>query len=205
MKILLVDDHAVVREGAKRLLASTFDACIIEAATSDEALAANTVHSPRLVVLDLNLPGAGGLDVLGRLKRDTPEARVLIFSMHATPTYVLRAMEAGANGFVSKAASATEFLEAARKILGGASYIQRDLLAEIGAGSLLAKGRQRPLTNRELDILRLMAEGQSLSEIASSLNVSYKTIANTCTLIKEKLLVERTSDLIRFAIELHSA
>jgi DNA-binding NarL/FixJ family response regulator len=205
MKILLVDDHEVVREGARRLLAASFDASIIDAATSDAALAAAAAHAPDLVVLDLNLPGAGGLDILTRLKRASPSPRVLIFSMHATPTYVLRAIEAGANGFVSKAAAASEFLEAARQVLTGNRYIQRDLLADIGNSSLLPRPRQRPLTNRELDILRLMAAGQSLSEIALSLGVSYKTIANTCTGIKEKLLVEKTSDLIRFALELHSA
>lgn len=204
MKILLVDDHIVVREGVRRLLANAIDARIIDAVSAETAEAAIRAEKPDIVVLDLNLPGGGGLDLLRRLLAEDATLRVLIFSMHGSPTYVMRAMQAGAFGYVTKAASADELVEAIRKVAAGGRYLQRDLVTDLAGSELWSKGKKQPLTARELDILRLLAQGNTLSEIAAQLGASYKTIANTCTLIKEKLMVERTGDLIRIAIEMHA-
>ncbi len=205
MKVLIVDDHSVVREGVIRLLANSINGVILEARCSDTALATFRAEQPELVILDLNLPGAGGLEVLKRMLAEAPRTRVLIFSMHSNPSYVMRAMQAGAQGYVTKSASADELLEAIRQVMAGGRYLQRDLVAELTASSVWVGGPKQPLSSRDLDILRLLAQGHTLSEIATRIGVSYKTIANACTGLKEKLSVERTGDLIRMAVEMHSS
>jgi DNA-binding NarL/FixJ family response regulator len=204
MKILLVDDHAVVREGLRRLLANSIEAEIIDAQSSQAALAALRAEQPDVVVLDLNLPGGGGLDLLRRLLAEAPGLRVLIFSMHSAAAYVMRAMQAGAAGYVTKSASADELMEAISKVAAGARYLQRDLVTDLAGSEVWSKGPKQPLSARELDILRLLAQGKTLSEIAADLGASYKTIANSCTGIKEKLMAESTGDLIRIAVEMHA-
>jgi DNA-binding NarL/FixJ family response regulator len=204
MKIVLVDDHSVVREGVRRLLATTIEAEIFDASSSETAQAVCRAEHPDLVVLDLNLPGGSGLDLLRRILLAEPKPRVLIFSMHSSPAYVMRAMQAGASGYVTKSASADELVEAIRKVAGGGRYLQRDLVTELAGSEVWTKGPKQPLSARELDILRLLARGNTLSQIAAELGASYKTIANACTGIKEKLMVERTGELIRVAIEMHA-
>jgi DNA-binding NarL/FixJ family response regulator len=204
MKILIVDDHSVVREGVRRLLGVFVEAAVLEAGTGKDALTLFRTERPDVVVLDLNLPGAGGLDLLKRLLIEDPRARVLIFSMHTTPVYIARALQAGAKGYVSKGASADELIEAIRKVLAGERYVERDLAAELALHTLGPSEPNKALSARELDIMRLLAQGKDLSSIADQLGISYKTVANTCTGIKQKLMVERSSDLIRIAVELHA-
>jgi two-component system invasion response regulator UvrY len=205
MKVLLVDDHTVVREGVRRLLSVVADAVVLEAGTGKEALTVFRAEKPEMVILDLNLPGAGGLDLLKRLLIEDARTRVLIFSMHTTPVYVARALQAGAKGYVSKGASADELVEAIRKVMAGERYVERDLAAELALNVLDSNESGKALSARELDIMRLLAKGKGLSDIADQLGISYKTVANTCTAIKQKMLVERTSDLIRVAVELHAS
>jgi DNA-binding NarL/FixJ family response regulator len=204
-KILVVDDHTVVREGVRRLLATAIDADIYEASSSEMAQAVFRAEKPDLVLLDLNLPGGSGLDLLRRILVEEPRTRVLIFSMHSSPAYVMRAMQAGAVGYITKSASADELVEAIQKVAAGGRYLQRDLVTDLAGSEIWTKGPKQPLSARELDILRLLAQGNTLSEIAARLGASYKTIANSCTGIKEKLMVERTGDLIRIAIEMHAS
>ena len=198
MRILIVDDHAIVRDGLARLLAADGDHQISQAADGREALALVRSHRPDLIVLDLNLPGLGGLELLRRLIR-AGAAKVLILSMHAEPLYARRALEAGAQGYVSKNAAPDELLAAVRKVAGGGRYVE----AEIAQAMALGAGGETldALTPRELEIMRLLAGGSSLAEIAAALGVGYKTVANTLTLIKAKLGVARTADLVRLAIE----
>ena len=205
MRILLVDDHAVVREGVRRLLVDTIEAEIIDAHSSEAAQTALRTHMPNLVVLDLNLPGGGGLDLLRRLLAEAPKLRVLIFSMHSSPAYVMRAMQAGAAGYLTKSASADELVDAIRKVAAGGRYLQRDLVADLAGSDVWSRGPRQKLSTRELDILRLLAQGKTLSEIAAELGASYKTIANACTGLKDKLMAESTGDLIRLAVEMHAA
>ena len=205
MKLLLVDDHAVVREGVRRLLSISVEATILEAQTGREALAVFRAEKPEVVILDLNLPGSGGLDLLRRILIDDPKTKVLIFSMHTTPLYVARALQAGAKGYISKGAAAEELVEAIRVVMGGGKYVERELAADLAVNVLGSGESGKPLSPRELDIMRLLAQGKGLSDIADALGISYKTVANTCTGMKHKLLVDRTSDLIRLAVEMHAA
>ena len=173
---------------------------IHEAATGREALALVRSVTPHLVVLDLNLPGIGGLELLRRVMEEGA-ARVLVLSMHAEPLYAARALEAGAKGYLSKNASPDEVLLAMRRVMEGGRYIESEIAQELALQSVASSSPLPQLTARELEILRLLAQGRSMTEIADALAVSYKTVANTCTGIKAKLGVARTADLIRYAVE----
>jgi len=198
MRILIVDDHAIVRDGLSRLLAIDGDHEIKMAASGREALAAARSFRPALTILDLNLPGLGGLELLRRLAQ-AGAGRILVLSMHAEALYARRSLEAGAHGYVSKNAAPDELMAAVRRVAAGGRYIE----AEIAQALALGAGAEAldALSPRELEIMRLLAAGSSLAEIADALGASYKTIANTCTLIKSKLGVARTADLVRLAIE----
>ena len=162
------------------------------------AIAKSSVLS--LIVLDLNLPDLGGLELLGRLRQLSP-APILVLSMHAEPLYVTRALDAGASGYLTKNAAPEEIVIAVRKIIGGARYVESELAQQMtlqAASSDFDLGR---LADRDLEIMRLLAQGRSLAQIADALGLGYKTIANTCTQIKAKLGVARTADLVRLAVQ----
>jgi DNA-binding NarL/FixJ family response regulator len=198
MRILIVDDHAIVRDGLSRLLSADGDHEIRLAAGGREAMILAKSFHPGLTILDLNLPGLGGLELLRRMAQ-AGAGRILVLSMHAEALYARRALAAGAHGYVSKNAAPDELMTAVRRVAGGGRYIE----AEIAQALALGDGAEAldALSPRELEIMRLLAAGSSLAEIAEALGASYKTIANTCTLIKSKLGVARTADLVRLAIE----
>jgi DNA-binding NarL/FixJ family response regulator len=198
MNILLVDDHAIVRAGVRRLLAAEADVSILEAKSSEEALDAFRREQPDLVILDLNLPGSSGLGLLHRLVLLDKSMRILVLSMHSEPVYVARALQAGAHGYVSKSATPEEFIEAVRQVGKGGHYIERDIAVQLAVSKLWGIDPLDQLTAREIDILRLLGEGKTF---AAALGVSYKTVANSSSAIKGKLAVGTTADLIRLSIE----
>ena len=201
MKVLLVDDHAVVRSGLRRLLAVLPEVRISEAATGREALTLMRTERPALIILDLALPGLGGLELLRRIVAEHPEARVVVLSMHAEAFYATRALRLGAAGYVSKNASPEELLEAVRRVAGGGRYIEAEIAQGLALGAAQAADLKQQLSERDLEIMRLLGDGQGLSDIAAALGLSYKTVANTCSQIKAKLGVARTIDLVRLSIE----
>jgi DNA-binding NarL/FixJ family response regulator len=201
VKTLIVDDHPIVRAGLRRLLTAEPKIEICEATSGREALGVFRKLQPTLVILDLNLPDVGGLEVLARLKAASPDARVLVLSMHDDETHVTRALRAGAAGYVTKNAPPEELLKAIRLVAGGGTYIER----EIAEGLIFASIRASPdplqdLSSRDIEILRQLATGRTLSQIADTIGIGYKTVANTCSRIKTKLGVASTADLIRVAI-----
>jgi DNA-binding NarL/FixJ family response regulator len=202
MKILLVDDHVVVRSGLRNLLTSVADTQIWEAATGRDALLRLRQDRPDLVLLDLNLPGIGGLELLRRMLLEDKTVRILVLSMHAEPLYATRAMELGARGYLSKNASADELLTAVRRVAEGGRYIENEIAQELALQKMSPGRDLQDLTARDLEIMRLMAEGMSLTEIANALGIGYKTVANACSHIKAKLGVTRTNDLVRMAMTL---
>jgi DNA-binding NarL/FixJ family response regulator len=203
MKILVVDDHAVVRAGLHQMLAATIAAEVREAADGESALAAVAVWRPDLVILDLGLPGQGGLALLPRLHK--AGLRVLVLSMHAEPIYATRALEAGALGYVSKNVDPVALLAAVKMVAEGRRYIEPRIAQDIALQRIDAGNRLHQLTQRDVEIMRLMASGASLSDIAAAIGISYKTVANTVSLIRTKLGVARTADLIRLAIDMGGA
>jgi two-component system invasion response regulator UvrY len=201
MKILIVDDHPIVRSGLRRLLAAEPGIAIREAASGKEALSVFKEARPDLVVLDLGLPGIGGLEVIGRLRLEEPAVRILVLSMHHEAIYVTRALQAGAAGYVSKNAPPEQVLEAIRSIAAGDNYIEHEIAQELALMNLRTPALPlTELSRRDIEILRLLGEGSSLLQIADTMGVSYKTVANNCTQIKAKLGATRTADLVRIAI-----
>ncbi len=201
MKILVVDDHAVVREGIRRLLATIAGAEIHEAANAQDALALSRSVAPDVIVLDINLDGSSGLELLRRLKADNVASRIVMFTMHSEPSYAMRALKAGAAGYVSKSAEAGELVTAVKKIASGDRYLDRSMASELVFSAAFTEDPLHKLSNREVEILRLLGEGKSLAEIAATFGIAYKTVANSCSRLKEKLGVERTADLIRLSVE----
>ena len=199
-RLLVVDDHAIVRSGIRRLLSERADIEVSEAASGEEAMSAVLDLAVDLIVLDLNLPGLGGLELLRRLVRTVPKVPILVFSQHAEAIYATKSLEAGAQGFVSKNALPEEFLEAVDAVLGGGIAVEKSIQREMAMRDLAEDAYLRPLTERDIEILRLLAAGNSLSEIAAKLGIAYKTVANTLSRIKEKLGAGQTSDLVRIAI-----
>jgi len=201
VKILIVDDHPIVRSGLRRLLTVEPEIEVREAANGREALSVFREQQPTLVILDLNLPGVGGLEVLSRLKAIDPDARILVLSMHDDQIHVTRALQAGAAGYISKSAPADELLEAIRRVAGGHTYIEHEIAEELVFSQIRAVSHPlKDLSSRDLDIMRLLAEGCTLPQIANALGLSYKTAANSCTRIKAKLAATSTAELIRIAI-----
>jgi DNA-binding NarL/FixJ family response regulator len=198
--ILLVEDHAIVRSGIRKLLADRPDTQLKEAATGEAALVALRGQAFDLLILDLNLPGLGGLELLRRIIAAHSGLRILVFSQHTEAVYASRAMEAGARGYISKNAAPEELLDAIETVLKGGTAIERDIAQELGTRGAEEDAYLRPLTQRDMEILRLLADGKSLSQIAETLGVAYKTVANTLSRIKDKLGVSQTADLIRIAI-----
>jgi DNA-binding NarL/FixJ family response regulator len=201
VKILILDDHPIVRAGIRRLLAAEPEIELREAANGREALSVFREHQPQLVILDLNLPGIGGLEVLARLKAIDPNVRVLVLSMHDDETHVTRALRAGAAGYVTKNTPPEELREAIVRVARGDTYIEREIAEGLVFASIRASTDPlKDLSSRELEILRQLATGRTLSQIADTVGIGYKTAANTCSRIKTKLGVASTADLIRVAI-----
>jgi|HubBroStandDraft_1064217.scaffolds.fasta_scaffold44054_2 two-component system invasion response regulator UvrY len=200
MRILVVDDHALVRQGLRRLLAPEGEHAITEAATGHEALALAEHVRPHVIVLDLNLPGLGGLELLKRLVH-AGHGRVLVLSVRDEPQLVRRALAAGAEGYITKSAPPDEVITAVRRVSQGARYVEAHLAQALALDEPAASSTLEALTPRELEILRLLATGLSLEQIGAELGVTYKTVANNCATIKSKLGVSRTIDLLRLAID----
>jgi two-component system, NarL family, invasion response regulator UvrY len=202
MKVLIVDDHVIVREGVHRLLAPYPDISIRDASTASQALTQFRALKPDVVLLDLNLPNSSGFELLRRILKEDRDAQVLVFSMHFEPLYASRALNAGARGYISKSAPAEELVTAIRRVAEGGRYIEREIAAQIVLMPGAGVDPLQSLSPREADILRMLAEGKTLTAIAAARGVTYKTIANSCAILKEKLGVARTGDLIRLAIEM---
>lgn len=200
MNILLIDDHRVVRAGLRQLLVTMIGADVTEASDGGEAIAALASGKPDLAILDLGLPGAGGLSLLPRLVQ--AGVRALVLSMHTETIYARRAMDAGAHGYVTKGIAPPDLIEAVRIVAQGGRYIERTIAESLAMQRVESGGRLHQLGPRDLEIVRLLATGHSMAEIAGFLGISYKTVANTTSLIRAKLGVARTADLVRLATEM---
>jgi DNA-binding NarL/FixJ family response regulator len=201
VKVLIVEDHPIVRSGLRRMLAAEAEEEIREAANGQEALAIFKAWRPAVTVLDLNLPGLGGLGVIERLKAADPDARIVVLSMHDDPMHVTRALQAGASGYVTKNAQPSEITDAVRRVARGRTYVEHAIAEELVFSSI--HPQLLPLTElstREIEVLRLLAQGRRLSEIAETVGISQKTAANSCSRIKAKLGAASTADLVRIAL-----
>jgi two-component system, NarL family, invasion response regulator UvrY len=202
MRILIVDDHPIVASGCRALLAGDRDVTILEAADAESGEGAFITERPDVCVLDINLPGVSGFELARRILARDATARIIMFSMNDDPIFAARAIEIGAKGYVSKSGDPGDLLEAIRKVGDGGVFLPSAIAQSIAfAGPGLAESRLAKLTQREIEILRLLGAGKSLSEIAWLINASYKTIANTSSIMRQKLGLRSSSELVRFAIE----
>lgn len=198
---MVVDDHPITHLGCGRLLADLGYASVLKAMSGDEALALLEDHRPDVVILDISLPGTGGLSLIAPILERSPDSSILMFSMNDQAGFAARALSEGAHGFLSKNAPPEEFATAIRALEAGEFYLspkQALALATRRAGA--AEGRAA-LTDREEQVLALLGEGKSLQEVADQLGVSYKTVANATSTLKRKLGVTNMTGLIRHALE----
>lgn len=202
IRVLLVDDHPVVRSGYHRLLEQTGDITVIaEAGSAESAYAAFVAEPPDVCVSDLSLPGIGGLALLRKVLARDRQAKVLIFSMYDSAQLVGRALDGGASGFVSKNAPPDSLVAAVRAVHAGQRYLSADLSPSLLKRSIDDEAeRLASLSQREFEIFRLLADGRSPAECAQMLNLSLKTVANNQTRIKEKLDVTTSAALVHLAL-----
>jgi len=204
-RMLLVDDHEVVRAGVKRIFDKEPDGTVLfgEASTAQEALDLVRAQDWDIVVLDLSLGGRDGLEVLKEMKQIRPRLPVLILSMHSEQLFARRAFKAGASGYVTKDIPRAELVGAINKVIAGGTYVSTALAEELVVD--LRRGAERPphelLSNREFEVMRLIASGKTVSEIADMLSLSVGTISTYRMRILEKMEMKTNADLTRYAIQ----
>lgn len=206
MKILLADDHAVVRHGLKQILADEFKrATFGEARHAQEALDLVWKENWDVVVLDITMPGRSGLEVLREIKKSRPKLPVLVLSMHPENQFAVRVLKRGAAGYMNKESAPEELVGAIKKVLAGGRYVSHTLAEKLA--TYLAADTQKPaqelLSDREFQVLRLIASGKMVSEIARELSLSVKTISTYRTRILEKMGLRNNAQLIHYAIQHH--
>jgi two-component system, NarL family, invasion response regulator UvrY len=201
VRVLLVDDHAVVREGYRRLLERAPGIAVVgEAASAAEAYHAFCRLAPDVVVMDISLPDASGIEAMRRLVARDAGARVLAFSIHDEPVFADRAFRAGALGYVTKASAPDVLVDAVRKVAGGESFLSADVAQALALGRL--QGREPDLASlsaREFEIVRLLAQGHTVRAIADALCLSTKTVSNHQSAIRKKLGAQTPAQLLRIA------
>lgn len=208
IRVMVVDDHAIVREGVRRVFAGLGDFTVVaEAGDGETALALAETHEPDVVLLDLTMPGLSGLEVTARLKQRAAGTRVLILSVHDHPEYVLRAVRAGAHGYVLKDATPEHIREAVRTVHGGSEYFSPPVAAQLSAalrGEIEVEQRQglvERLTPREREVLVEIANGRSNKEIGATLGISPRTVETHRESLIRKLRIRTVAGLTRFALE----
>jgi DNA-binding NarL/FixJ family response regulator len=202
-KVLIVDDHPVVLSGCRALFAGDGSVRIDEASDGKSGHRAYLQKKPDVTVIDINLPDISGFELMRRIRKDDSRARIIMFSMNDDPALVVRAVEMGAQGYVSKADDPRLLVKAVKKVAAGDHFIAPQLAEAVTFSSAAIKAHPvSQMTSRELEILRLLGRGDKILEVADTLGISYKTVANTTSLLKQKLGARNHSDLIRVAVEL---
>ena len=202
MRILIVDDHPIVASGCRALLAGEGEMVLLEASDAESGERTFAGERPDICVIDINLPTVSGFELARRLLMRDGSARIIMFSMNDDPLFAARAIEIGAKGYVSKSGDPQDLVEAIHQVGKGGTYLPTAIARSIAfAGPTFAQGRLSKLTAREMEILRLLSAGKSLSEIAWLVQASYKTVANTSSIMRHKLGVRTSTELVRLAIE----
>jgi DNA-binding NarL/FixJ family response regulator len=203
MRVLIVDDHPIVVAGYRALFTSDASVEILEASDAKAGHRAFLQNHPDVTVVDVRLPDLTGFELTRRIRKDDPAARILMLSVNEDPAFVVRAVEMGIQGYVSKTDDLRVLAKAIRKIAAGERFVSPRLAEATTRGGAAIKAS--PLTQmsaRELEILRLLGRGDRLLEVASELGISYKTVANATSALKTKLGAKSHSDLVRIAVEI---
>jgi len=202
IRVMLVDDHAVVRSGVRRLLEQdqNFEV-VVEAETGERAYQIFGEHLPDITVLDLSMPGMGGMETIKRIIARFPTAKILVLSMHENAAFASQALKAGAKGYLAKSGLAEELSNAIQWVMTGQTYLGTEISHKIALQMLESQGDpMQVLSAREFEIFRMLVDGVELSTIATTLNISLKTVANYQTMIKQKLGVNSPVEMVRMAI-----
>jgi two-component system, NarL family, invasion response regulator UvrY len=204
IRVLIADDHAIVREGLKQILSDVPDMTVVdEAFDGEEALRKARTDSWDVLVLDLAMPGRSGFEILEHLKSERPHKPVLVLSMHAEEMYAVRVLKAGASGYLTKESTPLELVKAIRKVLSGGRYVSAQLAETLAFR--LDDDTERPLheslSQREFQVLCMMADGMTVSEIAAALSLSAKTVSTYRARILQKLHLNNSAEAIRYALD----
>jgi len=204
LRILIVDDHVVVREGLARILSGTGEGwSVSEASGGFQALDRLRREPADLVIVDLSMPGMGGLELIRRIRSEFGRTAVLVLSMHAEEQYAIRAFKAGANGYLTKDTASTELLKAVRKVMAGGAHVSADLAERVvlQLNGTVGMARHAQLSDRELEVLRRLVAGQRPTDIAHELHLSVKTVSTHKSRIQEKLELPSLAELVRYGLE----
>ena len=204
MKILIADDHPIVREGMKQIIAKASDMTIGgEALNGQETLARIEAEEFDAVVLDINMPGRDGLEILKEIRKSRPTLPVLLLSMYSEDQVAVRALKAGASGFLNKESAPRELVQALRKIIGGGKYVSEALAEKLALGldANLKAAEHEELSDREFQVLKMIASGKEVGEIAEELFISVKTVRTYRDRIMEKMNLKNDVELARYAIK----
>jgi two-component system, NarL family, invasion response regulator UvrY len=201
-RVLLVDDHAVLRRGVRAILEDHFPGVVVaEASNGNEALAA-LADTYDVVVLDLSMPGRSGLDLLSEIKHRQPKLPVLIMSLYGEEQYAVRALRAGASGYLTKAAAPEQLVGAITKVIRGGRYISESLADRLAADlGVPASTPHERLSDREFDVMRGIASGRTVGEIATQMHLSVKTVSTYRTRLLDKMGMSTNAELTRYALE----
>lgn len=204
IRLLIVDDHTIVRHGLRQVVSESADIEVAaEAGSSAEAVRLLRENTYDMVLLDISLPDKNGIETLKQIKRDKPELPVIMLSMHGEDEFGVRALKAGASGYVHKQNAHDQLETAIRQVASGRRYISPDLAEEL-ARSIGESSEKRPhelLSDREFDTLRMLASGKSLTEIAESLSISPKTVSVYRTRLLEKMKLKNNAEIAHYAIK----
>ena len=203
IRILIADDHAIVREGLKQVLSATADMVVAgEAADGQEVLDKIRHSNWDVVVLDMTMPGLSGIDLIRRIKDEKPEQRVLVLSMHKEDQFAIRALKAGASGYLTKGSAPELLVSAIRRVAAGGKHISRALGEKLAyeLDPFVEKPAHESLSDREYQVLRLVVAGESLNHIAAELSLSPNTVSTHKHRLMRKLNINSNAELIQYAI-----
>ncbi|MGZ3474347.1 MAG: response regulator [Polyangiales bacterium] len=202
IRVLVADDHAIVRRGLRQILAETRDIDLAgEAATIDDALRAVREQRFDVAVVDISMPGGSGLDLLTQIRREKPELPVLVLTVHSEEQYAVRALKSGAAGFLTKESAPEKLVEAVRKLAAGGRFVTPELAEKLA--TFVASDERPPhekLSNREFEILKLIASGKTVGEIGRDLSLSVKTVSTHRTRILDKMQMKTNAELTTYAV-----
>lgn len=203
IRIVLADDHTIVREGLKQLLlgAEGFEVAA-EASDGHEVMKIVRELEFDLLLLDMSMPGKSGIEIIKQVRAEKPKLRILVLTMHEERQYAIRAIRAGASGYLTKESASGQLVEAIRKVAGGGAFISAEVAEQLALGAMPdAKGApHEALSDREFQVFRMIAEGKSVSDIAGRLNLSVKTVSTHKANIMQKMRIETVGELIRYAL-----
>ncbi len=204
IKILIADDHAIVRQGLQQIVKTSPDMAVVgEAVDGEDALSKIRAEDWDVLVLDISMPGRSGFDILRELKHERPKLPILVLSMHSEDQFAVRTLKAGAAGYLTKESAPEELVQAIRKVVEGGKYISPSLAEKLAYD--LESGTEKPphetLSDREFQVMRMIASGKTVKEIADELSLSVKTVSTYRARILEKMNLKTNAELIHYAVQ----